>query len=87
MRRRDGPSLAERVAAMHGHASPPASPSGPPALKHCWVVDEHGRLPGLLLEWRQTAAGWQGRTVRPVLEDGEWLVVEEWLPATSLHPS
>jgi hypothetical protein len=48
------------------------------------VTDEHGHFPALLLEWRQTVSGWQGRVVRPVLKDGCWLVVEEWLPATVL---
>jgi hypothetical protein len=48
------------------------------------VTDDHGRLPGLLLEWRRTANGWQGRVVRSVLEADEWNVVEEWLPAELL---
>jgi len=48
------------------------------------VTDEHGRQPALLLEWRRTISGWQGRVVRPVLEDGQWTVVEEWLPAELL---
>ncbi len=54
-------------------------------VKHCWVTDRHGRLPGLLLEWRHTASGWQGRVVRPTLEAGAWIVVEEWLPAELLE--
>ena len=56
-------------------------------LRHCWVTaDEHGRVPALLLEWRETPDGWQGRVVRPVLdmEDGKWRPREEWLPAESL---
>ena len=41
-------------------------------LKHRWVTaDEHGRLPALLLEWRETPDGWQARVVRP------WLDVED----------
>jgi hypothetical protein len=56
-----------------------------PARRHCWATDEHGRLLGLLLEWRRTVSGWQGRVVRPVLEDGCWVVVEEWLPAELLE--
>jgi hypothetical protein len=51
------------------------------------VMDRHGRLPGLLLEWRRTTAGWQGRVVRPVLEASGWIVVEEWLPAELLAPA
>ena len=40
------------------------------------TADRHGRLPGLLLEWRRVAAGFQGRVVRPVVEaNGEVLVV------------
>jgi hypothetical protein len=55
-------------------------------LRHCWVTaDEHGQVPALLLEWRETPHGWQGRVVRPVLDDaGEWRPREEWLPATQL---
>jgi hypothetical protein len=58
-----------------------------PPIRPCWVTDEHGRLPALLLEWRRTVSGWQGRVVRPVLEDGCWVVVEEWLPASQLEPA
>ena len=88
-------SLHERI---HGTPPPAAaeSPTTPSArghsgvvapLRHCWVTEEHGRLPGLLLEWRRTDSGWQGRVVRPVLEEGRWVVVEEWLPAQWLAPS
>lgn len=61
-----------------------AAPPPPATLKHCWVIDGHGRLPALLLEWRRTESGYQGRVVRPVYEDG-WVVVEEWLPAGLLE--
>ncbi len=59
-----------------------------PTVKHCWVDDVHGRLPGLLLEWSRTESGYRGRVVRPVL-DAElgWIVVEEWLPAHLLAPA
>jgi hypothetical protein len=65
---------------------PEPAPSEPPvpSVRHCWVTDEHGRLPGLLLEWRRLAVGWQGRVVRTVCEDGSWMLVEEWLPADVL---
>ena len=52
-----------------------------------WVTaDEHGRVPALLLEWRQTPDSWQGRVARPVLdmEDGRWRPREEWLPAENI---
>jgi hypothetical protein len=85
-RQADRSSLHERI-----HGSPPPhdealgpSAVGPLPIRPCWVTDEHGRLPALLLEWRQTASGWQGRVVRPALEDGHWFVVEEWLPARML---
>ena len=55
-----------------------------------WVTaDERGRVPALLLEWRQTPDGWQGRVVRPVLdaEDERWRPREEWLPADALAPA
>jgi hypothetical protein len=90
-------TMAERIAATKAAAapSPPAAPApapapaprGPDALKHCWVDHAHGRVPGLLIEWRRTAAGWQGRVVHPVRDpvDGAgWILVEEWLPATAL---
>jgi hypothetical protein len=89
-RRADRPSLHERI---HGGApplsdapapEPPRREPHPSQIRHCWVTDEHGRLPALLLEWRQTVSGWQGRVLRPVLEQGCWLVVEEWLPAGML---
>ena len=89
-RRSDRQSLAERI---HGDPPPsrPSSPTHLPApaapVKPCWVTDHHGRNPGLLLEWRQVAAGWQGRVVRPVLDDSGWIVVEEWLPADQLGPA
>ncbi len=72
--------MSDRVRNSQDGAPPP-----PPAtLKHCWVIDGHGRFPALLLEWRRTEAGFQGRVVRPVYEDG-WVVVEEWLPAGFLE--
>ena len=67
----------------------PTPPLPPPTqrVKHCWVTDANGRLPALLLEWRRTESGFQGRVVRPVRQDGAWIVVEEWLPAGLLDPA
>jgi hypothetical protein len=65
-----------------------SEPSAGERLRHCGVIaDEHGRVPALLLEWRKTPEGWQGRVVRPVLdmEDRKWRPREEWLPATPLE--
>jgi hypothetical protein len=95
-------TMAERIAATKAAAASPApdpapapasaAPSpepgrGPDRLRHCWVRDQHGRLPALLLEWRRTASGWQGRVVHPVPDPaglGGWILVEEWLPAGTL---
>ena len=86
-RRADRPSLHERI-----HGSPPAIDEAPqrasvdaPRIRHCWVNDQQGRQPGLLLDWRRTVSGWQGRVVHPVLVDGGWAIVEEWLPAELLE--
>ena len=50
------------------------------------AADEHPRVPALLLEWRETSDGWQGRVLRPVLdmEDGKWRPREELLPAEDI---
>jgi hypothetical protein len=85
-------TMAERIAATKA-ASPsapapaPATPQrGPESLRHCWVDVAHGRVPGLLIEWRRTASGWQGRVVHPVRDPSGtgWILVEEWLPAGAL---
>lgn len=77
-------SMADRVGRGPGDA--PSEPEPPTALKHCWVTDRHGRLPGLLLEWRRTESGFQGRVLRAVYEpDAGWIVCEEWLPAGLLE--
>jgi hypothetical protein len=83
-------SMADRVARSQGAeatAPGPESRSSDPPLKHCWVSDEHGRLPALLLGWRRTESGFQGRVLRPVPDEDGWIVVEEWLPADRLGPA
>lgn len=68
-------SLHDRV---HGVAAEPPSPA-----RHCFV---EGR-PGLLVEWRQGVAGWEGRVVDMCWLDGEgWATVERWLPAARIEP-
>jgi hypothetical protein len=59
--------------------------------KHCWVsggADDRGiKRPGLLVEWRAVATGWEGRVVYAAqLRSGDWALVEEWLPASLLTP-
>ena len=88
MGKRRGLPLSERVnpAAQDTPTTPSTEPEAPP-IRHGWVTDRHGRLPGLLLEWQQRADGWHGRVVRPIREDDGWQVVEEWLPAGLLDPA
>lgn len=65
-------TMAERVAG-HLTPSPPISPA-----RHCHVDGE----PGLLVEWRRVASGWQGRVLSMVWIDAVgWATVERWLPA------
>ena len=90
-RRGERASLHERIHGIpsmseSGSSTPDAPREANSPVRRCWVTDEHGRQPGLLLEWRRTLAGWQGRVVRPVREEGCWVVVEEWLPAAMLTP-
>lgn len=59
--------------------------------RHCWVagaVDESGvKRPGLLVEWRAAADGWEGRVVYVAqLRTGGWALVEEWMPSSLLTP-
>jgi hypothetical protein len=83
-----GVPLGERPRA---HAAPPLPPEDPCPGRHCWVADAaDGRgvkRPGLLVEWRPAASGWEGRVVylaqlRPTF----WALVDEWLPAALLTP-
>jgi hypothetical protein len=59
--------------------------------RHCWVADAADglgvRRPGLLVEWRQSEAGWEGRVVYAAeVRPGRWALVEEWLAASVLTP-
>ena len=65
------PSQTSRVTGSCHRSRLAVEPSPVERLRHCWVTaDEHGRVPALLLEWRQTPDGWQGRAVRAVLRPG-----------------
>lgn len=77
-------SMAERVARSRGHQS--ESVPTPPPIRHVWVTDRHGRLPGLLIEWRKRPDAWHGRVVHAIKADDGWVIVEEWLPAGLLEP-
>ena len=80
-------SMADRVARARGAAASDEGAAPPPPVKHCWVNGVHGRLPGLLLGWRQAGEGWQGRVVRLVHDADGWAVVEEWVDAGLLDPA
>lgn len=93
-------TMAERVAATQrqGHAEPPTeppaeSPADPPEApgpavpaspaRHCHVAGE----PSLLVEWRRTARGWEGRVLTLVWMDAVgWVTLERWLPAADIWP-
>ena len=82
--------LEERVAGSQPVDAGRAEGSCP--ARHCWVLDaaDHSgaRRPGLLVEWRQGGAGWEGRVVYvAALRARGWAVVEEWVPAGLLVES
>jgi hypothetical protein len=79
-RRSDRPSLAERSATSRLQH--------PVAGKHCWVVDAPGapgRWPGLLIEWRRTETGWEGRVTYTTMFGDRFLLIEQWLAAAFLE--
>ncbi len=87
-------SLGDR-AAQSGVAPPsrpapaPSTDGGMPVGRHCWVHDPPeaaGTWPGLLVEWRQAADGWQGRVSYAVSRPHGSALVEAWLPAARLEP-
>jgi hypothetical protein len=74
-------NLASRVA---GTSAPTSTslrvPSGSPS-RHCFVEGE----PALLVEWRQTNLGWEGRVLSMTWIDAVgWATVERWLPARQI---
>jgi hypothetical protein len=76
-RRERSPNLAERTRDTAG-AKPIAG------SRHCWVSDEGGQHPGLLLEWRQQDGAWQG-LVAFVRVDGQgFALVQAWLDSRQL---
>jgi hypothetical protein len=99
---RSGRSLGERAANSGIRPAEPAAPAAPlpgPVARsaaepldegrHCWVHDPpqgRGTWPGLLVEWRQRAGGWQGRVAFTVPGPQGPALVEAWLPADRLEP-
>ncbi|MCW2845671.1 MAG: hypothetical protein JWN22_3587 [Nocardioides sp.] len=89
-KRGSGVPLGERRRSAAG-AAPSSDPPPDCPVRHCWIadaVDGRGvRRPGLLVEWRRTTGGWEGRVVYAAsLRPGDWAIVEEWLPAHALAP-
>ena len=66
-------------------APPPPDRAPLVRLKHCWVHIDGERLPALLLDWRSSEDGWQGRVVVPVLVEDAWVPQEVWVPAAQLE--
>ena len=82
-------SMAERVRLGRDATTPPAEDGCPG--RHCWVAEaaDHAgvKRPGLLVEWRQGATGWEGRVVYLLrLRTGGWATAEEWVAADLLTP-
>lgn len=89
-RQGSGISVPERVRPGRPATAPPVQVESCP-VRHCWVFDAADgrgvRRPGLLVEWRQVGAGWEGRVVYAAqLRADAWTLVEEWLPAALLTP-
>jgi hypothetical protein len=82
-----GVPLKDRARAAE--SSPVRTPTPYPG-RHCLVtvpVDGSQSRPGLLLEWRRTDGGWEGRVVYVAeLRSGKFATVEEWLRSALLEP-
>lgn len=83
--------LADRVRDGRPAVAAPARSADACPARHCWVADavdgQGEKRPGLLVEWRRTTGGWEGRVVYAAcLRPGDWALVEEWLPAHALTP-
>lgn len=82
---RPGRTLAQRAGVEV--AEPPAARAA--AVRHVWVqglLDDPGRHPGVLLEWRRTT-GWQGLVVYVVDEGASGVrCVQRWVDADRMSP-
>lgn len=76
------PTLAERSAIAGVGAAHPR--------RHCWVTDPDAAArewPGVVIEWRRAATGWQARVAWAVLQDGTPVLVETWLDEQKVRPA
>jgi hypothetical protein len=85
---RRGVPLGERPVET-GAAPVPAPPNAaarrPPVRRHCWVrgvAGAPGPHPGLLVEWRRGAAGWEALVVYAVDDHGAVTLVQQWLASS-----
>jgi hypothetical protein len=44
-------------------------------------------LPGLVVEWRRSATGWEARVVYALDDADQSTIVEAWVPAQQLRPA
>lgn len=59
----------------------------PDGARHVWVTTEAGRHPGLLLGWRKPdQLPWEGHVWHGRLHQGQWVLVDEWVLASSIEP-
>lgn len=62
----------------------------PVGQRHCWVTglpEAPGRFAGVVLSWRHLPGeGWSARTVY-VVDDGDPVLIEAWVPADYLRPA
>lgn len=57
----------------------PADPPSP--ARHCLVDSQ----PSLLVEWRRSTGGWEGRVISVLWIDAiGWATMERWLPAADI---
>jgi hypothetical protein len=69
-----------------GRSEETVNPVAPP--RHCWVGDGRAaRWPGVLLEWRSTPLGWEGRVAYGVASGDSVRLVEQWVTAKHLTPN
>jgi hypothetical protein len=60
-----------------------------PRQRHCWVHTLEAPSeprPGLVIEWRRAATGWQARVVYALDDANHATMVETWVPAERLRP-
>lgn len=63
----------------HLRPTPPAATNEP---LHVWVTTPAGRMPGLLVEWREgPLPPREGRVIHADRRADQWVTVERWIPS------